>query len=112
MTGIFGTAAGYHTLMKCDTLMLLGCDFAWRQFYPEHARIVQIDIDPTHLGRRHPVEIGVVGDVKTTLEALIPRLNSDHDAAFLDDCVNRRQKGLEALDNRATVGRGGKIHPQ
>ncbi len=70
MTGIFGTAAGYHTLIKCDTLLLLGCDFAWRQFYPEHARIVQIDIDPTHIGRRHPVEIGVVGDVKATLEAL------------------------------------------
>jgi pyruvate dehydrogenase (quinone) len=40
--------------MHCDTLLLLGCDFAWRQFYPERARIVQVDIEPTHLGRRHP----------------------------------------------------------
>jgi pyruvate dehydrogenase (quinone) len=54
MTGVLGMAGGYHALMTCDTLLLLGCDFAWRQFYPEHARIVQIDIDPTHLGRRHP----------------------------------------------------------
>jgi pyruvate dehydrogenase (quinone) len=58
MTGVLGMGGGYHALMTCDTLLLLGCDFAWRQFYPEHARIVQIDIDPTHLGRRHPVEIG------------------------------------------------------
>src|SRR3954469_26003034 len=57
MTGILGTAGGYHTLMNCDTLLLLGCDFAWRQFYPDKARIVQVDIDPTHLGRRHPIEL-------------------------------------------------------
>ncbi len=58
--------------MSCDTLLLLGYDFAWRQFYPSDARIVQIDIDPTHLGRRHPIEIGVVGEAKATLEALTP----------------------------------------
>src|SRR5271163_359153 len=89
MTGVLGMAGGYHALMPCDTLLLLGCDFAWRQFYPEHARIVQIDIDPTHLGRRHPVEIGAVGDIKATLEALTPRLTPKQDTAFLKDCVDR-----------------------
>jgi pyruvate dehydrogenase (quinone) len=112
MTGVFGTAAGYHALMACDTLLLLGCDFAWRQFYPDHARIVQIDIDPTHLGRRHPVEIGVVGDVRATLEALIPRLTPRQDTSFLDDCVKRHEDAFRMLDKRATVGRGGAIHPQ
>lgn len=112
MTGVLGTAAGYHALMACDTLLLLGCDFAWRQFYPDHARIVQIDIDPTHLGRRHPVEIGVVGDVKATLEALIPRLTPRQDTGFVDDCVKRHETALRRLDKRATVGRGGAIHPQ
>ncbi len=63
MTGIFGSDGGYHALMGCDTLLLLGCDFAWRQFYPSKAKIIQIDIDGAHLGRRHPVDIGVVGDV-------------------------------------------------
>lgn len=112
MTGIFGTAGGYHTLMSCDTLLLLGCDFAWRQFYPSHARILQIDIDPTHLGRRHPVEIGLVGDVKATLEALIPRIKPRQDSAFLDDCVKRHEDANRALEKRATDARGGAIHPQ
>jgi pyruvate dehydrogenase (quinone) len=112
MTGVIGTAAGYHALMACDTLLLLGCDFAWRQFYPDRARIVQIDIDPTHLGRRHPVEIGVVGDVRATLEALIPRLTPRQDTNFLDDCVKRHEDAFRMLDKRATVGRGGAIHPQ
>ena len=112
MTGVFGTAAGYHALMACDTLLLLGCDFAWRQFYPKHARIVQVDIDPTHLGRRHPVEIGVVGDVKATLQALIPRLKPRQETGFLDDCVKRHANAIRALDKRATVGRSGAIHPQ
>jgi pyruvate dehydrogenase (quinone) len=112
MTGVFGTAAGYHALMACDTLFLLGCDFAWRQFYPDHARIVQIDIDPTHLGRRHPVEVGVVGDVKPTLEALLPRLTKLQDRTFLDDCVERHQEAYRKLDKRVTAGQGGAIHPQ
>jgi pyruvate dehydrogenase (quinone) len=112
MTGIFGTAAGYHTLMSCDTLLLLGCDFAWRQFYPSEARIVQIDIEPTHLGRRHPVEIGVVGDVHTTLAALTPKIAPRKEKEFLDDCLKRHEKALQALDKRATVGRDGAIHPQ
>ncbi|MEI9988337.1 MAG: hypothetical protein WDN69_37705 [Aliidongia sp.] len=54
MTGIIGNEAAYHAVLQCDTLLLLGADFAWRQFYPKHAKIVQIDIEPTHLGRRHP----------------------------------------------------------
>jgi pyruvate dehydrogenase (quinone) len=112
MTGVFGTAAGYHALMTCDTLLLLGCDFAWRQFYPAHARIVQVDVDPTHLGRRHPVEIGVVGDVRATLEALAPRLTPHEGRSFLDDCLERHENAFRALDKRATVGRGGAIHPQ
>ena len=74
MTGVFGLEAGYHALTQCDTLLLLGCDFAWRQFYPSGAKIIQVDIDGTHLGRRHPVDLGVVGDVKATIEALLPRI--------------------------------------
>jgi pyruvate dehydrogenase (quinone) len=112
MTGVFGVESGYHALMECDTLLLLGCDFAWRQFYPETAHIVQIDIDPTHLGRRHPVEIGAVGDVKATLDDLIPRLTPREKRDFLDECLARHEKAVSALDRRAQIGRSGEIHPQ
>jgi pyruvate dehydrogenase (quinone) len=112
MTGVLGIASGYHALMHCNTLLLLGCDFAWRQFYPDKARIVQVDIDPTHLGRRHPVELGVVGDVKATVAALLPRLAARTDRAFLDDCTARKTRAVESLDKHATITDRGKIHPQ
>jgi pyruvate dehydrogenase (quinone) len=87
MTGLIGGTAGYRTVLDCDTLLLLGADFAWRQFYPDKAKIVQVDIDPTHLGRRHPVTIGAVGSIQPTLAALLPRLQQHHDASFHDERV-------------------------
>jgi pyruvate dehydrogenase (quinone) len=89
MTGLIGNQSAYHAVRECDTLLLLGADFAWRQFYPDHAKIVQIDIDPTHLGRRHPVTLGMVGDLQPTLEALLPRLGEKQDATFREQCVRR-----------------------
>jgi pyruvate dehydrogenase (quinone) len=112
MTGIFGGEAGYHALMDCDTLLLLGCDFAWRQFYPAKAKIIQVDLDGTHLGRRHPVDLGVVGDIQATLRALLPHVAARSDRAFLDECLERRTKMQEKQAKRATVGKGGAIHPQ
>lgn len=112
MTGIFGGEAGYHALMECDTLLLLGCDFAWRQFYPHKATIIQVDLDGTHLGRRHPVDVGVVGDVQATLSALLPRVTARTDRDFLDECLKHREKTEERQGKHATVGKGGAIHPQ
>ena len=112
MTGIFGTAGGYQALMDCDTLILLGCDFAWRQFYPTHAKIIQVDIDGTHLGRRHPVDIGVVGDIAATIDALLPLLNLRSDRAFLDSALRHAAKADAALERRAVPGTHGVVHPQ
>ncbi len=112
MTGIFGTEGGYHALLECDTLILLGCDFAWRQFYPSKATIVQIDVDATHLGRRHPIDVGVVGDVGPTIEALLPRLKEKDDRSFLYASVARKAKAQARLDERAVEGSHGVIHPQ
>ncbi|ACK51123.1 thiamine pyrophosphate protein central region [Methylocella silvestris BL2] len=92
MTGIIGGAPGYHAVLDCDVLLLLGADFAWGQFYPDNARIIQIDINPTHLGRRHPVEIGLVGSIAATLEALLPRIRQHPDNAFLKACLHRYDK--------------------
>jgi pyruvate dehydrogenase (quinone) len=91
MTGIIGGAAGYHAILDCDVLLLLGADFAWPQFYPDRASIIQIDADPTHIGRRHPVAIGTVGDIKTTLQALLPRLVQHESGRFLARHVKRHQ---------------------
>jgi pyruvate dehydrogenase (quinone) len=104
MTGIIGGPAGYHAILDCDVLLLLGADFAWRQFYPDKATIIQIDADPTHIGRRHPVAIGAVGDIKATLEALLPRLKQ-HDAdAFLAAHVARHQKDVAAAKAETVSG--------
>jgi len=111
MTGVFGSEGGYHALMHCDTLLLLGCDFAWRQFYPSGAKIIQIDIDGAHLGRRHPVDLGLVGDVRPTIEALLPRLTQRADSAFLDDALSRMRDAMHSEDKHA-VAKKSPIHPQ
>ena len=112
MTGVFGTAGGYQALLDCDTLLLLGCDFAWRQFYPQKATIIQIDIDGSHLGRRHPINLGMVGDVGPTLDALLPMLDQHEDTAFLDHALKHAQQAEEKLEKRAVEGKDGAIHPQ
>lgn len=112
MTGIFGGEAGYHALMTCDMLLLLGCDFAWRQYYPDKATIIQVDIDGAHLGRRHPVDLGVVGDIEATIDALLPRIAQRSDRAFLDECLSHRAKTLQEQAKHTNTGKGGAIHPQ
>lgn len=112
MTGIFGNKAGYHTLMDCDLLILLGADFAWAQYYPSHAKILQIDIDPTHLGRRHPITLGAVGKISSTLNALLPLLQTRQDRAFLDHCLELKHQSDEIRQKEERVGKEGLIHPQ
>ncbi len=75
MTGLIGFASGYHAMMGCDVLLMLGTDFPYRQFLPKDAKIVQIDVRGEQLGRRARLDQGLVGDVRSTLRALIPRLD-------------------------------------
>src|SRR5271168_1228198 len=91
MTGMIGQASAYHAVLDCDVLLQLGADFAWPQFYPDRAKIIQIDLDPTHIGHRHPVTFGVVGSIKTTLEALLPRLVQHESGRFLASHVKRHR---------------------
>ncbi|MCD7097473.1 thiamine pyrophosphate-dependent enzyme [Stenotrophomonas sp. MMGLT7] len=112
MTGIFGIESGFHTLMACDTLLLLGADFAWGQYYPDKATIIQVDRDGSHLGRRHPVELGVVGDIVPTLQALLPLLAGREDTTFLDECIKHRDKAMEKRAKEEQPGEGELIHPQ
>lgn len=112
MTGVFGVESGYRALMNCDTLLLLGADFAWQQFYPAKAKVIQVDRKGAHLGRRHPIDLGVVGDIKATLEALLPLIPERAEHEYLEECLKVRQKTLKTLahDQRHTDGE--LIHPQ
>ena len=73
MTGLLGFSSGYHAMMKCHVLLMIGTDFPYRQFFPEDAVTIQIDVRGEQLGKRTRLDYGVVGDTKTTLSALILR---------------------------------------
>ncbi|MFG5119501.1 ubiquinone-dependent pyruvate dehydrogenase [Methylorubrum sp. POS3] len=113
MTGLIGFSSGYAAMEACETLLMLGTDFPYRQFYPEHARIAQIDIRPENLGRRCRIELGLVGDVAATIEALLPLLSGNDSTRHLDASLKHYVKAREGLDDLAT-GKPGRrpIHPQ
>jgi pyruvate dehydrogenase (quinone) len=112
MTGILGLESGYHAVLNCDTLLLLGTNFAWSQFYPSRATIIQVDSDPMRVGQRHPVQLGVVGNIKDTLQALLPRVTQRKDSSFRDAYVERHEKALKAQAARSTPGKRGLIYGQ
>jgi len=115
MTGLIGFSSGYYAMLDCDVLLMLGTDFPYRQFYPRGAgaRIAQVDLRGEVIGRRTPVDIGMVGDVRATIQALLPRLELKRDGRHLDQAREHYRKARKALDDLATP-RGGKppIHPQ
>ena len=112
MTGLIGFSSGYKAMLECDTLVMLGSDFPYRQFYPTDAKVVQIDIRPENLGRRTPLDLAIVGDVKSTLLALLPRLEERADTKYLDRCLAAYDKARKGLDDLAHGKDGGPIHPQ
>ena len=114
MTGLIGFSSGYYAMKDCETLLMLGTDFPYRQFYPEGGvHIAQIDIRPQNLGRRAPIELGLVGDVAATIAALLPRLDQKSDSTHLDEARENYRKTRKGLDDLGQ-GRDGKrpIHPQ
>ncbi|HEY5262457.1 MAG TPA: ubiquinone-dependent pyruvate dehydrogenase [Solirubrobacteraceae bacterium] len=113
MTGLLGFASGYRAMEHCDALLMLGTDFPYRPFYPEHARVVQVDIRGEHIGRRVPVEIGLVGTVKDTVDGLLPHLQNGRDATHLARMQSHYRRTRERLDALArSHGDRGPIHPQ
>src|SRR5438477_8673880 len=74
MTGLLGFASGYHAMMNCTTLLMIGTDFPYQQFFPKHATVVQIDLRGEQLGRRTKLDYGFVGDTKSTLRLLLPKI--------------------------------------
>ena len=113
MTGLVGFTSGYAAMKNCDTLLLLGTDFPYRAFYPESARIAQIDLRPEALGNRCSLELGLLGSVRDTVEALLPELNEKLDTAHLDDSLADYARARHNLDNLTESGPHDMvIHPQ
>jgi pyruvate dehydrogenase (quinone) len=113
MTGLLGFSSGYHAMMNCDTLLMLGTDFPYQQFYPEHATVIQIDIRGEQIGRRTKVDLGLVGDVRCTLAALRPKLRTKTDDTHLSASLKHYAEARKGLDDLATGDSGEElIHPQ
>jgi pyruvate dehydrogenase (quinone) len=115
MTGLIGFSSGYYAMLDCDVLLMLGTDFPYRQFYPRGTgvRIAQVDVRPEQIGRRTPVDLGVVGDVRATLGMLLPNIKEKRNRTHLDQATEHYRKARKGLDELA-AGKPGKrpIHPQ
>ncbi|HEK20592.1 MAG TPA: ubiquinone-dependent pyruvate dehydrogenase [Bacteroidetes bacterium] len=82
MTGLLGLPSAYHSMHESDLLVLLGTDFPYTPFMPTDCKIVQIDIKPERIGRRAKVDVGLNGDIKDTLTALLPLVEQHQDDSF------------------------------
>lgn len=112
MTGLLGFASGYRAMAEAETLLMLGTDLPYQQFYPEDATVIQVDIRGENLGRRTKVDLGLVGDVGETARALLPRLRAK-DRTHLEESVRHYRKTRERLDDLATPTKPGRpIRPQ
>lgn len=113
MTGLIGFSSGYHTLMSADAVLMLGTGFPYRAFYPKEATMIQVDRDPTALGRHTTLSLGIAADVRETLSALLPKLAERSDTTFLDHALSHYHKARSGLDELAQpAGAGKPVHPQ
>ena len=113
MTGLIGFSSGYHTLMSADAVLMLGTGFPYRAFYPKEATMIQVDRDPTALGRHTTLSLGIAADVRETLSALLPKLAERSDTTFLDHALAHYHKARSGLDELAQpAGAGKPVHPQ
>ena len=113
MTGLIGNPGGYHAVQDCDVLVMLGTDFPYDEFIPGGKQIIQVDTQVEHIGRRAPVTLGLVGTVKDTLGALLPRLRGTSDPKFLEHLLVLRDKWLVQMDKQASLDRVDEpLHPQ
>ena len=113
MNGLLGMPAGYHAMMDADAILMLGTDFPYRQFYPDNARVVQVDTRPQNIGRRTRVEIGLSGDVAETLRLLLPHLHPKNAGGHLQEAQERHRDDDQHLAELATGDAGDtSLHPQ
>lgn len=113
LTGLIGFASGYRAIVECEVLLMLGTDFPYQQFLPEHATVIQVDLRGEQIGRRTQVDLPLVGTVKDTAAALAAVLPRSTHRKHLDEAVKHFEKTREKLDELATESKPGTaIHPQ
>jgi pyruvate dehydrogenase (quinone) len=112
MTGLIGIASGNYAVLNSDLLLMLGTDFPYKEWYPIGSKIVQIDIRAERLGRRCKLDLGLVGDVAETINALLPLLQQKTDISFLEKCRERYKENRKNLDSHAKGETGRLIHPE
>src|SRR5262249_29879139 len=100
--GLLGTAPSQDALQGCDTLLIAGSSFPYMEFYPKPCSVkcVQIDIDSTRIGLRYPADIGLVGDCRRILEALLPLVQRKKDRGFLEKAQEGMKKWNELMEER------------
>jgi pyruvate dehydrogenase (quinone) len=101
--GLLGTRASHETFEECDTLLIVGSTFPYVEYYPKpgQARGIQIDRDASRIGLRFPVEVGLVGDARQTLQKLIARAKAHGDRSFLELAQRRKKEWVELLETSA-----------
>ncbi|MBI4497546.1 MAG: pyruvate oxidase, partial [Chloroflexi bacterium] len=102
--GLLGTKPSQDAIERCDTLLMVGTSFPYMEFLPKpgQARGVQIDIDPTRIGLRYPVDVGLVGDSGRTLKHLLPLLRRKEDRSFLEQAQQDMRAWREQMEERGT----------
>jgi pyruvate dehydrogenase (quinone) len=102
--GLLGTGPSQEAMESCDTLFMVGTSFPYIEFYPKpnQARAVQIDVDPSRIGLRFPVEVGLAGDARETLRMLLPLLTRKEDQSFLHKAQHGMKDWWQLMKERGT----------
>jgi len=98
MTGLLGYGGAYKAMHDCDLLLLLGTDFPYEAFLPAHAAVVQVDLRAERLGARSRLDLGLCGDIKATVAALLPLLREKRETAHLDAARREHALAMQKLD--------------
>jgi pyruvate dehydrogenase (quinone)/pyruvate oxidase len=102
--GLLGTEPSQDAIEQCDTLLMVGTSFPYIEFLPEPGTIkcVQVDIDPQRISLRHPADVGLVGDARNTLRALLPLIEK-HGKSFLEKAQKAKAKWQKLMEERGTL---------
>lgn len=113
LTGLLGNPPGYKAVMEADLLLMLGTDFPYTAFLPQHHKIAQIDIRIENIGNRAPVDLGILGDMGETLRMLLPKVDPKPDTHFKKAIFSKLETWRKHIRNQSSLKRNRTpLHPQ